>query len=582
MGEYTSNIQNQISDIVASLETLQQAVLALESEEIQQPDSNNTNRADILGSSNNRFDALYLNGFEVDGGGNIIVSSNIDLGNDSSDQIKFTGSVHSDIIPYTTGQFSLGSSDHHFQSGFINNMQGDTINYNLGEFDSVKISGNDLAEEYNVLDNSEEGDLVKLADKNSVVKSTSPYQQSVIGVLSTKPGVIFSLSSENGSLFLTKPRPVALSGRILVKVSTENGNIKIGDYLTSSSIPGVAMKATKPGPTVGKALQAFDNTSEVEEGCYQANTSEVKCGKIMVFINLSFADPNNFFTSLALDSDGNLIVPKLTVGELVVDKSLIPTFVTHIFSGTDGSGNDYTTSIYNSEISEPINIAEKINNLDARVKSLEKKEANMLDGLAENNISLDLTPPDILLATASASLANLDVTSEATFSGTLHAYDLSVSNIFKSLGETILGKTLIAGDLIVDGTMTISGNSISSIGTLFLQNDPFDDSINMFNDKVIIDRNGNLRAQTITIAEFKVIANKISGSSKIPKGEKEVIVDNSLIKSDSRILITPTSETNSVLAVTKKLESKGFLVSTSQDAKEDIIFDWWLIGEVEN
>ena len=38
---------------------------------------------------------------------------------------------------------------------------------------------------------------------------------------------------------------VALSGRVPVKVSTQFGDIQIGDALTSSPIPGVAMKATQ-------------------------------------------------------------------------------------------------------------------------------------------------------------------------------------------------------------------------------------------------------------------------------------------------------------------------------------------------
>jgi hypothetical protein len=43
-----------------------------------------------------------------------------------------------------------------------------------------------------------------------------------------------------------------------VKVCTENGVIRPGDYLTSSSRPGVAMKATEKGEVVGKALQSYD------------------------------------------------------------------------------------------------------------------------------------------------------------------------------------------------------------------------------------------------------------------------------------------------------------------------------------
>ena len=42
-----------------------------------------------------------------------------------------------------------------------------------------------------------------------------------------------------------------------VKVVTENGTIKIGDYLTASSTPGVAMKSTG-GPVIGQAMSEYD------------------------------------------------------------------------------------------------------------------------------------------------------------------------------------------------------------------------------------------------------------------------------------------------------------------------------------
>jgi len=51
--------------------------------------------------------------------------------------------------------------------------------------------------------------------------------------------------------------PIALAGRVPVKVDASFGPIEAGDLLAPSSIPGVAMKARKPGPTVGTALEAL-------------------------------------------------------------------------------------------------------------------------------------------------------------------------------------------------------------------------------------------------------------------------------------------------------------------------------------
>ena len=49
-------------------------------------------------------------------------------------------------------------------------------------------------------------------------------------------------------------------GHVSVNVSLENGVIKPGDVLTTSSISGYAMKSTEPGMTVGKALDVFDGS----------------------------------------------------------------------------------------------------------------------------------------------------------------------------------------------------------------------------------------------------------------------------------------------------------------------------------
>ena len=67
---------------------------------------------------------------------------------------------------------------------------------------------------------------------------------------------------------------VALVGRVLVKVSLENGPINAADPLTSSSTPGTAMKATKAGKIIGYALDRPD-----------------KDGKILVFLQWAYYIP---------------------------------------------------------------------------------------------------------------------------------------------------------------------------------------------------------------------------------------------------------------------------------------------------
>ncbi|MDE1977353.1 MAG: hypothetical protein KGI84_08870, partial [Elusimicrobia bacterium] len=75
--------------------------------------------------------------------------------------------------------------------------------------------------------------------------------------------------------------PLVLAGRVPVKVDLEGGPIHIGDYLTSSSRPGYAMRATKPGATVGIALEDFGTG-----GSGRKWKGTERTGKILCFVHI--------------------------------------------------------------------------------------------------------------------------------------------------------------------------------------------------------------------------------------------------------------------------------------------------------
>jgi hypothetical protein len=85
-----------------------------------------------------------------------------------------------------------------------------------------------------------------------------PYSTLVAGIYSTKPGVLGSTRrvDEGGA---KNEVPLAVVGIVPCKVTTENGAIKIGDLLVTSSTQGRAMRGTDRrrmlGAVVGKALE---------------------------------------------------------------------------------------------------------------------------------------------------------------------------------------------------------------------------------------------------------------------------------------------------------------------------------------
>jgi hypothetical protein len=110
--------------------------------------------------------------------------------------------------------------------------------------------------------------LVDPATPGKFLKSNLAYSTLVAGIYSTKPGFVGRKQAATPESRTTEV-PMAMVGRVPTKVSAENGPIKVGDLLVTSSTPGYAMKGTDPsrmlGAVVGKALGALDSGTGVIE-----------------------------------------------------------------------------------------------------------------------------------------------------------------------------------------------------------------------------------------------------------------------------------------------------------------------------
>ena len=130
---------------------------------------------------------------------------------------------------------------------------------------STYAGNSDLAEMYFSSQNLLPGEIVTTDGFLSVRRATEDTKERVLGVISTKPGLL--LGYDDSSLIANQSGyPVALSGRVPVRLSDENGPITVGDPLTLSSLPGIAMKATEADMIVGYALESYDGTHAYTEG----------------------------------------------------------------------------------------------------------------------------------------------------------------------------------------------------------------------------------------------------------------------------------------------------------------------------
>jgi hypothetical protein len=99
---------------------------------------------------------------------------------------------------------------------------------------------------------------VDVTKDNAVVRCQRSGDNDVMGIVSDKPSVIGNGKDnrENDNNYKT----IGMIGQISGLVSTENGNIQIGDSLTSATLSGYMRKANAGESTVGIAMQNFDGT----------------------------------------------------------------------------------------------------------------------------------------------------------------------------------------------------------------------------------------------------------------------------------------------------------------------------------
>ena len=125
--------------------------------------------------------------------------------------------------------------------------------------------GADLAEPFDIKGAHalEPGSVVVSDDEEvgALEISTEPYDTRVAGVISGAGGIKTGLTLSQEGLS-EGGQNVALSGRVYVRATAANGAIHPGDLLTTSSLPGRAMKATDTdrtrGTVLGKAMSSLD------------------------------------------------------------------------------------------------------------------------------------------------------------------------------------------------------------------------------------------------------------------------------------------------------------------------------------
>jgi len=286
------------------------------------------------------------------------------------------------------------------------------------------------------------GETIVSIDPNNrerVVASKKDYDSTVVGIVTTQPG--WSIGSEAKDSI-----QMALAGRVPVRVTLKNGEIKQGDHITTSSISGVGMKATKAGSIVGKAMDSLNETSSLTDCQDPATGQTEKCGTILVFVDISWYDPDVYLTSA-----GGLQIEKVVqVGQEDLG----------LYELRDSEGNviDRVGRFAELVVGNIRIGAATVVELVANRGRIDELETSIISPLADSDLVIDLTNRQpttdqptsgfgklLVKGIDGQEVASIDAEGNATFSGTLAADKVETNEIVvgKIYADEIIARSVL-------------------------------------------------------------------------------------------------------------------------------------------
>ncbi len=366
---------------------------------------------------------------------------------------------------------------------------------------SYTASGADLAEWYPSESDVEPGDVVAVSDNSLEYDSFSLGEQrvsvmkkaaagdKVVGVVATLPHTVMGGEILGDAAHAS---PIALAGRVPVKVTEEGGKIRAGDYLTVSSETGVAKRATKAGVTIGKALEdancSKDEGSETDAASSTENVAEDMVAencKVMVLVNTSYTSGMLLKTALAeegieLDEfPEELDVSRIALAYMLQEKKnfTASTTISEVSTDRIAAGLE----IISPRVIADTFVANVIEPVDRDVRiALEADGAFVISKVSEEGLSFTF---DTASSTAYEQAVSIDALGNALFSGTLTAANFEVGTEENPGGITMYDKEtrepyclLIAGGALqtTEGkcSSSSSANMAAAANSLFTDAPP--------------------------------------------------------------------------------------------------------------
>ncbi len=229
----------------------------------------------------------------------ISMFTNTDTTNTSSDGIAIDISETSNNTNHVYIDFLQNGTS----IGGIRNNGSGSIQYSTSGVDFAEYFPKDINHSGDV------GDVMCLNKYNTTTPCNKDNESTQLGVVSKNSGFTGGVSNDTNIL-------IGLIGQIPTKVSSLGGDIKSGDPITSSTIPGISQKSNNTGTIIAKALDSFEPNDDIcssvtsidqiiwpeDDGrnptkpCFKLPDGTY-IGKIMTFVKVSWYDPNAYLTS---------------------------------------------------------------------------------------------------------------------------------------------------------------------------------------------------------------------------------------------------------------------------------------------
>src|SRR3989344_1530051 len=476
---------------------------------------------------------------------------------DETSSAEVTGSLvyisDATFVRTRTGDLTL--TDGHVYRAQLGHVTGAS-----GEVYSAKFlsdgsgGGADLAEFYHSNDTLDLGEVLSIDSSKLayVKKSSNPYQKDILGIVSTQPGII--LGQNIGQSY-----PIALVGRVPVKVTTETGVIRAGDFVTASSTKGYAMKATKAGRVLGQALEGFDK--DKTHICPDNAKAGAVCGTIMVFVNLT----NYTGSSLQIVMGQNKIDSFGIVPEGSNENAVVPVSTDSAQLTASGSAQSANLSFIqeedNKSYEEIVTFLEQMR--DQRIASGEEESEAIFDSISATG---KIFAPQIY---------SRGLTVEtATISGSLRTKGNSIIE-----GILTVVDTLLANNIVASGVSTFLGEVVFKDRVIFERPVVVGDDAGGFvsvakgkKSVAVIFEKEFSEDPVITVSVFTPELTEEVYTQKTSAGEcnKEEGLEACQVKYEDQVM------QNNSFVISKK-SKKGFTITLKNEATIDLNFSWSLV-----